>query len=183
MYPAEPLSRKLETLTLEDCVEALKSGFAEKFRPEGPVRESLAVCARYPIHARLDEHYLNASRFGARRTPTTAFLVGMQLGFGAVQLLAERRAAAGDPGLETALRSLSSARLDRDLPVLFRLAVNNLPAWRKRYPTFLAGSKLSNHYLGRSRERPVACLPLYNGIFAMETWLVHALRQPDPAAA
>ena len=180
MNPTEPLSRKLETLTVDDCVEAL---FRERDERKRPSAEWKHRCAGYPIHEKLDALLKEAFERDPRLTPTTAFLEGMRLGFGGFRDLAERQAANGDPVLAAALRRLTAEQFDAGLPDLRRLTITNLPAWRKQYPPFLTGAKISFFYHRLAQKQLVANLSGYDGIFAIAAWVVHALLQQSRAAA
>jgi len=62
------------------------------------------------------------------------------------------------------------------------VTINNLPAWRKQIPTFWWVAKLCFHFHGLAQTQVVASLAMYDGILAIDTFVVlNLLRQAKAA--
>jgi len=183
MRPPLPiLLQRLLNLTAEDFAKALGDAFVKERHchcHDGTWKERVEG---YPLRAHLNDAYVISSRSGTRPCRRSAFDIGMQLGFEAYTALADHLAARGDAALATALKRLSVKDFQADLPNLRRVTINNLPAWRKQIPTFWWVAKLCFHFHGLAQTQVVASLAMYDGILAIDTFVVlNLLRQAKAA--
>ena len=179
MNTTTPLSQRLENLSDIDFVEALKSEFVKESQRRSHNAVWKARIAGYPVRLYLDKLYMDASVNGSRPCRQSAFVVGLQVAFGAIAELAKQQAAKGDPALKDALQRLDRRCFQADVPELRRETMSNLLGWSTKYPAFLIAFQISIFYHGRAREQLVAWLSLYDGLFAMTSWVVMAVSRQD----
>ena len=164
-----------EALRTEHAMRAARAA-EHAARPGQPNRPDSTLqpgYAKYPFAAGLDKLCQVESQKGVHPTVVTSFMEGMMVGFGGLIRVGERLTAKGEPELETFLRSLRVPEFQRDLPDLALVTLDHLLPWKRSYPTFLMGLRLSLFSRRNAAgDRSPEWVAWYDGIFALVAWVV-----------
>jgi len=173
------LSQHLQALAADDFLEALKADFDAESKSQSHDPTWKARAKAHPIREHLDKLYMRTSVNGAHPNRVSAFFLGMQVGFGGFADLATGLAEKGEPALSEAVNRLDYGQFTADLPQLQLVTLKHLPDWLATYPAFHMGFRISCFYHRRARTQLVACLSLYDGLFAMTSWVTLGVLRQD----